>query len=237
MTPQYDSKLVSELLGLLAHDLRNPLSALHSNIGFLKAMLEDAPEEIREATDDTAISCDSLAHIIDAVEVLAHVLAGKYEFEITNVNLDGVIVEAARRAEPLARSHEVTLRLATEPSANVDVETGGEALARAVAFLIRNSIQHAPAGSQVRLSTGSDERKWWLLVQDDGQTLSAKPEGLAFTAEGQVQSKSMSGARYSRGLGLFCAKICADAVGAELESAGSDGDAGNVFKLSLPLTP
>src|SRR5690606_13210231 len=49
---QVAPRLIGELLGLLAHDLRNPLSALHSNLGYLDAVLASRDEEVREAIED-----------------------------------------------------------------------------------------------------------------------------------------------------------------------------------------
>jgi len=52
----------------------------------------------------------------------------------------------------------------------------------------------------------------------------------AFSAEGQVASKAMG--RYSRGLGLLCARLAADASGAELAARASE-DGTSVLSLSL----
>src|SRR6186713_225154 len=60
-----ESQLIGELLGLLAHDLRNPLSALHSNLGYLDTVLSSHDDEAREAVEDGVVSCDGLSHVID----------------------------------------------------------------------------------------------------------------------------------------------------------------------------
>src|SRR5688572_5992734 len=56
------SKLVSALLGLSVHDLRNPLSALQSNLGFLRSQVDLKPE-VHEALDDVGVSCEALSRI------------------------------------------------------------------------------------------------------------------------------------------------------------------------------
>ncbi|MDF3070523.1 MAG: hypothetical protein K0R38_6124 [Polyangiaceae bacterium] len=45
MKEELSSELVSALLGLFAHDLRNPLSALHSNVSFLGSVVGSADTE------------------------------------------------------------------------------------------------------------------------------------------------------------------------------------------------
>src|SRR5262245_13794222 len=68
--------LIGELIGLLAHDLRNPLSALHSNLGYLEAVLPSDEGEAREAVEDGVVSCDGLSHVIDNVDLLGQILRG-----------------------------------------------------------------------------------------------------------------------------------------------------------------
>src|SRR5690606_3048732 len=74
------AEVLGELLGLLAHDLRNPLSALHSNVGYLGSLSERYDDDAKEAIADALLSCDSLRTVIDSVEILSHVLTGTTGF-------------------------------------------------------------------------------------------------------------------------------------------------------------
>ena len=63
-----DPELVGELLGLFAHDLRNPLSALQSNASYLEST-PGIDQDSLEAIADLLVACDGLAHIIDNLDV------------------------------------------------------------------------------------------------------------------------------------------------------------------------
>jgi light-regulated signal transduction histidine kinase (bacteriophytochrome) len=62
-----------------------------------------------------------------------------------------------------------------------------------------------------------------VSVMDSGVPLSHDMGEQAFTAEGQLSTKNISGGRYSRGLGLYAARIAADIAGATVRGAAGDG--------------
>jgi K+-sensing histidine kinase KdpD len=109
-----------------------------------------------------------------------------------------------------------------------------EMASRALLALIRNSVQHAPPGSLVRLSVIETKDTCAIIVTDDGTPLSEQAKESAFTAAGQISTKSIRGGRYSRGLGLYCARVCAEAAGANA-SFYQEAKPANAFALSLVL--
>jgi signal transduction histidine kinase len=227
-----DPEIVGELLGLLAHDLRNPLSALHSNVGFLGSALENIDEEMQEALSDTLVSCDGLAHIIDNMEVLALALSGRSGLPRARFDLWPVLLEAVTRNQALARSHDVELVLdETAHAGTAHVECHRDMLARAIGNLVRNSIQHSSGGSPaVRVSMNASGNDYVVRVRDGGMPLSDQLRSEGFTARGQLVAKSARGGRYSRGLGLFSARVAALAAGASVQAA-TEAAGSNVFEL------
>ncbi|MBM4364480.1 MAG: HAMP domain-containing histidine kinase, partial [Deltaproteobacteria bacterium] len=103
---------MGELLALVAHDLRNPLSALHSNLGFLRSVLDDADPDAREAIDDGLVSCDGLAQIIDNLDLLAGALRepGRVPEAGSFVDVGALLDEVVHVTRAMAGSHGVELR-------------------------------------------------------------------------------------------------------------------------------
>lgn len=230
-----ESRLVGELLGLLAHDLRNPLSALHSNLGYLDSVLASRDEEAREAVEDGVVSCDGLSHVIDNVDLLGQVLRGQLRVQKSPSPAAALIAGAVERCQPAARSHGLTLELDSKARGlHAAVEVGRDLAARALTNLIRNSIQHAPPGSVVGVTAASDAERVRIHVRDSGTTLTDELREVAFTAEGQVASKARANSRYSRGMGLYCARLAATLCGGEISVVNDPSGSGNVFQLSLP---
>jgi hypothetical protein len=80
---------------------------------------------------------------------------------------------------------------------------------------------------KVALEQGKEEL--CVLVSDAGQRLDDKHRSVAFSAEGQILAKGIAGGRYSRGLGLLCADICARLAGGRVEAG--EAESANVFRL------
>ena len=232
-TERLESDLIGGLLGLIVHDLRNPLSALHSNASFLQTSRDATSPDAKEALEDVSASCEALGHIIDNVELLALALRGERRFEQNSFTVRELIADALSRSRSLAASYGV--RVEFTPSSEVDVKlsTSREMLGRALGNLIKNGIQHAQDGVPVRVSARSDGPRVTLLVEDGGTAVAGEFKEKAFTAEGQVAAKGQVGARYSRGVGLFAARLAADAVGAQVRAVSPPSGVGNAFELSI----
>src|SRR5689334_19160154 len=235
LTETIESQLIGELLGLLAHDLRNPLSALHSNLGYLDTVLSSQDEEAREAVEDGVVSCDGLSHVIDNVDLLGQVLRGGLRVQKSPSPVAALIAGAVERCQPAARSHGLTLELdAKARQMHAAVDVGRDLATRALTNLIRNSIQHAPPSSTVTVTASTEGNRVFVLVRDSGSVLTEDIRESAFTAEGQVAAKARANSRYSRGMGLYCARLAATLCGADIRVLATPAGGGNVFQLSLP---
>jgi signal transduction histidine kinase len=230
-----EPQLIGEMLGLLAHDLRNPLSALHSNLGYLDTVLSSHDGEAREAVEDGVVSCDGLSHVIDNVDLLGQVLRGGLRVQRSPSPAAPLIAGAVERCQPAARSHGLTLELdAQARQLHAAVDVGRDLATRALTNLIRNSIQHAPPSSTVTVTASLEGKSVCVQVRDSGSPLTDDIRESAFTAEGQVAAKGRANSRYSRGMGLYCARLAAKLCGAEIVVLETPAQGGNVFQLSLP---
>lgn len=247
--PDVNLETVGKLLALVAHDLRNPLSAIHSNLGFLSsALVEERPsrgssldrgEEVRDALSDGLISCEALTHMIDNLEMLGQVLRGMSPPSRHAVLVGDLVQDTVTRCTSVADSYGIRLERsrASTDVARVPVMVSREQTCKALGNLIRNAIQHSTPGQTVsvglRMGEGTGQRVQ-VFVEDQGTPIHATSMPSLFTAEGQVRAKASSDGRYSRALGLYAARLGAELGGCQV-SAVSQGDThGNCLILDLP---
>jgi two-component system sensor histidine kinase KdpD len=222
MKEELSSELVSALLGLFAHDLRNPLSALHSNVSFLGSVVSAADTEAHEALEDVAASSDALGHITDNLELFALALDGAKRREPLELPVRELLREASQKSRRFADSYRVRLEVDAESGADLRCLANRDMLLRALSNLIRNAIQHAGESGKVSVRASRIGGEVVVAVTDSGAPLSLDVGEQAFTAVGQLSTKNVSGGRYSRGLGLYAARIAAGIAGATVCRAATD---------------
>lgn len=232
MKESQDAELIGSLLALVAHDLRNPLSALHSNVGFLDSLVKN--QDARDALADVSASCGSLKHIIDNLELLGLFVQGKSaKLDRAPVSLFDVTTDVIARVEGIAQSYGATLSL--DPAGRgVRVLAHREMLVRSLGNVLFNAIQHGGGAVPIGIHISSDGESGVIVCTDGGSALAEPLRVSAFTAEGQLSAKGDALGRYGRGLGLFSAHIAAQMAGAEVRALSSESGK-NCFELRAKL--
>ena len=233
MTEPLSADTLSDLFSLLAHDLRNPLSALQSNLSFLASSPERFDPDEREAMQDAVASSDALAHMIDSLELLSKVLGSEPVRPPRVLLVAAVVKDVLVRHRNEAMSHGVEL----QPNCpmvgqGLRVHSDPEMFTHALGALVRNAIQYSRAGGTVSVLSWRDGERCGVLVADAGPRLAPDFLESAFDAQTQCVAKKRLDARYSRGLGLYCARTAARLGGAEVHPVEPPAAANNAFLLS-----
>ena len=213
---------IADVLGLITHDMRNPLAALSSNVGFLNMVSDGMSEDAREAVDDLQLSVEAMGRIIDSLELLCHDLKSQKFGSAMALSVGSVVRAISGQAERAAESHGVVLKLdcgAHEADRFLAVENP---FLRALSALIHNALTVAPPRSTVTMTVKVSDDDVSFLVEDRGPGLSPELAESALTASGQVDIKTVSGGRYSRGLGLYVVARSAELAGAKLRVGESE---------------
>ena len=222
--------LLSEALALCVHDLRNPLSAIYSDALFLHS---SAPLDAdgREVISEIVIACDSIGHIIENVSLLGGSLRGEETPVLRSFELAPLMREVVESMGRTARGYRVQLSLDINFDA-VKIHSHTELLSRAFANLVRNALENAPEGSQVRVDAEFTDTHAVVRVHDDVESV-PEARGDVFSLDSQVHAKRRH-ERYGRGLGLYCARLSAHAAGADVSFRPGPP---NCLSLTVPLAP
>jgi signal transduction histidine kinase len=219
-----------DLLSLLAHDLRNPLSAILTNVNFIRSVQGRAPE-VEEALSDTAISCTMLGHVIGTLDVLSRSFSTA-SLAARPTGARQTADDTAIRFAPEAALVGVRIELAEGPHAPI-LLVEPTFFGRALDSLVANALQYSPANGRVRIECTESGNRGTVMILDDGPAVPTELRHLAVSAEWQNEAKQHYEARYGRGLGLFSAAEAARIAGAEFHIGERDGR--SAFELSAPL--
>ncbi|MCH2108124.1 MAG: HAMP domain-containing histidine kinase [Polyangiaceae bacterium] len=222
---------VGALTGLLAHDLRNPLAAMLSNLSFMSAEVDSLNDELREVFEDLLLSVESMTRITDSLEVFGREMSAAPVELPQAVSASSVVDAILPQAKRAAGSHGVTLMTAWDSVAQREIRAVEPHASRALSALLHNSIALSPSRGEVLFQARADAQQIVFSILDSGPILSTEIAPRAFSALEQVGLKTNPEGRYSRGLGLYVAGASARAAGGELRAL-TVGDR-NAFELSF----
>jgi two-component system, OmpR family, sensor kinase len=223
------------LLALFAHDLRNPLSALLTNLSFVESLpAVRADDSLAGALGDCVVASETLRRLIANLDVVAHLLEG-LESHPRAIVLADVVREAVAQLDPTAAMQGTTFTVDEGP-AGLEALADPDLAARAVENLLSCSLSHAPPGQPIIVRVRAEPPDFVRVeVEDSGRPVpAAEREGL-FSAVGQLRAHA-GAARYGRGLGLFVAAAAASSIGGDVaveDARGATGETGSRFVLRL----
>ena len=209
-----------ELVAILVHDMRNPLSALLTNIHFVQSLTSASSRDVEEALTDSALSCTILGQLIANLEVVGRAF-GSSRPAPTVVGTREAAGQAMARAAPQATLARIEVAIQGSPGASVLVEP--LLFGHALDNLMANALQYSPANGKVVIELMQTDQRAGVRVTDSGPAVPPEFRERVLTIEGQSDAKKRYEARYGRGLGLYCAAQAARIAGAELTLGERDG--------------
>jgi len=224
-----------EVLGTVAHDLKNPLSVILGRSEMLKELLSKEPVPEQQATDQIEHIRQTARRLTALVEdLIADARADAVDISVRSYQLDlGVLVsEVSEHNRKLALAKDQDLQVSVEPGLRVSGDT--ERLREAVDNLISNAVKYSPLGGRIDVSLKREDGEAVIRVADEGPGLSPEDADRVFGRFQRLSAKP-TGGENSTGLGLSIAKRIIDLHNGRIfvESRGSSG--GAVFAIALPL--
>jgi signal transduction histidine kinase/CheY-like chemotaxis protein len=223
-----------EFLGMLAHELRNPLAPIHNSM-YLLRRAPPGSEQARRAQEVIERQARHLARLVDDLLDVNRIERGKIELRRERVDLREVVLRAAEDFRPTM--DQCGVEFCTKlPDAKLWVDVDAARVAQIVGNLLHNASKFTLRGGKVVLSlvaVGDDAE---IRVRDTG--VGIEPMVLSRLFEPFVQAdQSLARTQGGLGLGLALVKRMAELHGgsARAESAGSGK--GAEFIVRLPLVP
>ena len=220
-----------ELLGILAHDLKNFLGGMNMSAGVLCRQTARFNDErmTQLAENILRTSAQSLAFV---KEFLANAAADHgLVLKPSAVNLGEVAGASARQFEEAARQKRITIQTDFPPGpvlAMVDHSALGQILDN----LISNALKFSPAGRHVFVSVRQLNNLAECVVRDEGPGFSAEDKTRMFRRYGRLSARP-TGGEPSTGLGLSIVRKLVLGMGGELLCESAAGS-GATFLVRLP---
>lgn len=224
------SEFEQQLIGIVSHDLRNPITAISLGVSLLLR---------REGLDERLLK--TLVRIHSSAERAIRMVRDLLDF--TQARLGGGIVlhRESMELHPLLQLVVEEIHM-SHPDRQVRLELEGDGLgtwdsdrvAQLITNLVTNALKYSPAGSLVTVRTRGEPEAVVLDVHNEGEPIA--PQVLTHLFEPMRRgAQSDRGAR-SIGLGLFIVHHVVQAHGGTIDVRSSAPE-GTTFRVRLPRVP
>lgn len=221
------------LIEMLSHDMKTPLTTMIAYAELISTEKKDDPDpSVVEMADAIRRSGDKLLGMIENFLALSRLESGEGAMHKEPVAVAPMLADVAGMFAGLAASKSATISVEADallPKAELD-RSGVE---RAVSNLVKNAIEHTPAGGGITMRAGSyvDEIGGGLIISVSDTGPGIPESDIARVFDKYYRSTSSRKSRGS-GLGLAIVKAVAEAHGGSAELIS--GSTGSTFSIYLP---
>jgi PAS domain S-box-containing protein len=217
------------VMGIVAHDLRNPLAAILLQASILRRRGSQPDRRSTQPLELIERSARRMSRIIRDLLDVASIEAGTLAVECGRVTADHLIADAATAHRPLVSAASLELRL--EVAKNLpDVWGDRERLQQVLENLIGNAVKFTAAGGRITVGAAAKDNTVLFWVSDTGAGIAA--EHLPFVFERFWQARKDR--RLGAGLGLPIVKGIVEAHRGRIWIESVVGR-GTTFFFTIPM--
>lgn len=223
--------LRDNLVHMLVHDMRTPVSVMEMSLSLLKDDIgNDLNVENQLDLDDALNGTKKLIKMINDLLDVSRMESGKMPLQRVRTNVVRIAEDAIAQVRKLAE--EINLSLDTEHE-EILVACDPEIIIRVILNFLHNALKFTPAGGSVTVTITIKDGSVKVAVADTGPGIPDEFQDHVFDKFGQTREARQY---LSSGLGLTFCKLAIDSHQGEIGVESEPGK-GSRFWFSLPLTP
>jgi two-component system, sensor histidine kinase and response regulator len=226
------NEVKNRFVGMVAHDLRNPLGSIASLTELLLESRGELPwaeqQDLLQMIDSVCTDLLKLVHDILDVSVIE---SGNLELKYQLGGLDTLINERTRVFESIAAKKKIKLELQLQAPREFEFDRGK--IVQVVDNLISNAIKFSPPDRTVFIGSTQINGTAKVHVKDQGPGLSPEDQGKLFVHFQKLTARPTAG-ESSTGLGLAIVRRMIEAHQGKLWVESTLGE-GAVFLFELPM--
>lgn len=218
------------LLADLAHELRTPLATLEAyHEGLADGVVDPDADTAAVLADATS----RLRRLVDDVSLVSRAEEGQLELDRRPTDLREVVASAIEAARPALVAPGLEVR-SDPPADRVLADVDPDRIGQIVGNLLRNAVEHTPAGGTVTVRVAREGDVAVIVVSDTGVGIAA--EHLEHVFERFYRADPARGRAAGSGIGLTISRAIAVAHGGSLTGHSDGRDRGASFVLTLPAS-
>ena len=218
----------SDLLGMVAHDLRSPLFIIAMSAQAIADSTEGSTREDAQEVRRAASRMERL--LLDLLDV-ARIESQTLRITPSEVDIGPFVIEVLRSYQPLFVAREIAFDV-ERPIPAVVGSFDHDRIVQVLSNLLGNALKFTPAGGTVRLRVERREPDVEFILSDTG--IGIHPDALPNVFKRFW--KTDTDARRGLGLGLYICEKVIEAHGGRIWVESEFGK-GTTFHFTLPVVP
>jgi signal transduction histidine kinase/CheY-like chemotaxis protein len=223
----------NEILGTVAHDLKNPLGVILGRTEMLTELITagSSKESVTAQVEHIRDATKRLTSMVD--HLISDAMADAFDISIRReaVDIAGLISEVADANQPLAANKQQTITVSAPP--NFVTMCDADRMREAIDNLVSNAIKYSPIGGKIAMLVTHEGDNTVIRVADEGAGLLPEDLGRLFGRFQRLSAKPTAG-ESSTGLGLSIVKRIIDMHGGEVTAESGGPGQGSTFTVILP---
>jgi signal transduction histidine kinase len=221
-----------ELLAMLGHELRNPLSAI-TNAVHLLGKLTPEPPMARRAVEIVGRQTAHLAHLVDDLLDVARITSGRIVLTRRPLELGEIVQRTMATLATSGRTGQHRVSVDVEPTW---VDADETRIEQVLTNLVGNAVKFTPAGGAIDVSLRVADGHAVLRVRDSGAGID--PAMLPRIFDLFVQGdRALHGGPGGLGLGLTLVRRIVELHGGRVDAESRGRGDGACFTVRLPALP
>ncbi len=225
----------NEVLGTVAHDLKNPLGVILGRAEMLGEMVGDSGvpvDSIKAQIGHIRTAAQRVREFIDSL--IADAMADALDIAIRpeTVDLVALLRDLVDVNQPLAARKNQTITFTAPPV--IEWLCDSDRIREAIDNVLSNAIKYSPIGGRIVVAAEYGDQAAVIRISDQGPGLSAEDIARLFGRFQRLSAKP-TGGESSTGLGLSIVKRIIDLHGGTVV-AETTGPSGTTFKIAIPST-
>lgn len=215
----------NNIIDLVAHDLRNPLTSSLCMTEMLLSQTESNDQS--EAIELIHNSLTRMKNIVNQVLNVEVIESGKLNVNIIETRVDKVLHQVSLSLQPIAQQKEIVILNLFE---SVSMLTDANLIAQIAENLLSNAIKYSPFGSIVSISLHKSGDLIKMEVSDNGPGIAQEDAKKLFSRYSRTKNDPTAG-ESSVGLGLSIVHRYVTALGGEVWCESTPGKGSHFIVL------
>jgi PAS domain S-box-containing protein len=221
-------EVANEFLGILSHELRNPLGAITNALGVMDRLVTSP--DLQRVVGIIGRQTTRLTRLVDDLLDVARVTSGKIALELEPIDLRELAERYIRGLREGGRARERRLAVEGDP---IRVNGDRARLEQVIDHLLDNALKYTGHGGEIRVTIERAGADAVLRVRDTGEGIGADLGGRVFDAFVQ-EPQALDRARGGLGLGLALVKQLVELHGGSVSVVSLGRGHGSEFTVHLP---